>query len=256
MNERSAAIDVSIVIPAFNEGQNIERLEESLFPVVAELERHMRVEVVIVDDGSSDDTAEQLTQLAARHAQLIVVSHRHNQGLGAALRTGFAAARGAWIVTADSDGTYRFSEIGALLARRTPGVDVVTASPYHPQGGVENVPAYRLVLSRGASTLYRLIVGGHIHTYTALFRVYRREVIEQVPVRSDGFLAVAQLLAEASLVGFRVAEFPTVLHVRQYGQSKAKVARIMRAHLRYMAGLVKQRITGVSRTAHYGRETS
>ena len=81
-------------------------------------------------------------------------------------------------------------------------------------------------------------------------------MIEQVPVRSDGFLAVAQLLAEASLVGFRVAEFPTVLHVRQYGQSKAKVARIMRAHLRYMAGLVKQRITGVSRTAHYGRETS
>lgn len=251
-----APIDVSIVIPAYNEGQNIARLEQTLFGVVAELQRRMRVEVVIVDDGSSDDTAEQLLQLAARHQELVVVPHKHNMGLGAALRTGFAAARGAWIVTADSDGTYRFNEIGALLEKRAPGVDIVTASPYHPAGGVENVPAYRLVLSRGASTLYRLIVGGHIHTYTALFRAYRREVIEQVPVRSDGFLAVAQVLAEASLLGFRVAEYPTVLHVRQYGQSKAKVARIMRAHLRYMAGLVRQRVVGTSRTARYERESS
>ena len=170
MNERSAAIDVSIVIPAFNEGQNIERLEESLFPVVAELERRMRVEVVIVDDGSSDDTAEQLTQLAARHAQLVVVPHRHNQGLGAALRTGFAAARGAWIVTANSDGTYRFSEIGALLARRTRASTSSRLLRITPRAASRTFRPTGLVLSRGASTLYRLIVGGHIHTYTALFR--------------------------------------------------------------------------------------
>lgn len=252
----NGSIDVSLVIPAFNEGENIAQLERSLFPVVAELEYSLRIEVVIVDDGSRDDTADQLLELATRHSQLIVVPHKQNMGLGAALRTGFASARGAIIVTADSDGTYRFDEIPALLKRCVPGVDIVTASPYHPQGGVQNVPAYRLVLSRGASTLYRLIVGGHIHTYTALFRAYRREVIEQVPVRSDGYLAVAQLLAEASLLGFRIAEYPTVLHVRRYGQSKAKVARIMRAHLGYMAGLVRQRMRGADRAARYGRETS
>lgn len=240
---QGTSIDLSIVIPCFNEGPNVERMEQSLFPVVARLARQMRVEVIIVDDGSSDDTATRLLDLADRHPELLIVPHERNRGIGAALRSGFAAARGAWIVTTDADATYRFEELPALLHRRAPGIDIVTASPYHPDGGVENVPAYRLVLSRGASTLYRLIVGSHIHTYTALFRAYRREVLDAVPVRSDGFLSVAQLLAEASLGGFRIAEYPTVLHVRQYGQSKARVARIMRAHLRYMAGLIRQRLT-------------
>lgn len=238
-----STINVSLVIPCYNEGPNVARLEQTLFPVLAELTPQMTLEVIAVDDGSSDDTAARLHELAHRHRELVVVPHAQNMGIGAALRTGFAAARGAWIVTTDCDGTYRFSELPRLLALRAPGVDVITASPYHPQGGVENVPAYRLVLSRGASSLYRLIVGGHIHTYTALFRAYRREVLDAVPVRSDGFLAVAQILAEASLLGYRVAEYPTVLHVRQYGQSKAKVVRIMRAHLRYMLGLIKLRLT-------------
>ncbi len=239
---QAAGIDLSIIIPCFNEGPNVARLESTLLPIVADLSRRERVEVILVDDGSRDDTPQRLRALAVSHPEIAVVTHGRNQGLGAALRTGIAVARGAWIVTTDADGTYRFAEIPTLLAHRSPAIDVVTASPYHPRGGVENVPAYRLILSRGASTLYRLIVGGQVHTYTALFRAYRREVLENVPVRSDGFLAVAQLLAEAILGGYAVAEYPTVLHVRRYGQSKAKVARIMRAHLRYMASLLAARL--------------
>jgi dolichol-phosphate mannosyltransferase len=239
---QAAGIDLSIIIPCFNEGPNVGRLEATLLPVIADLSRRERVEVILVDDGSRDDTPQRLRELAMSHPEFVVVTHVQNRGLGAALRSGIAAARGEWIVTTDADGTYRFAEIPALLTRRGPAIDVITASPYHPRGGVENVPAYRLILSRGASTLYRLIVGGQVHTYTALFRAYRREVLQTVPVRSDGFLAVAQLLAESILSGFAVAEYPTVLHVRRYGQSKAKVARIMRAHLRYMAGLLIARL--------------
>ncbi len=248
----NSSLDLSIVIPCYNEGANVSRMEQMLFPVVEQLARNASVEVIVVDDGSSDDTAALLMELAERHFELVVVPHRTNKGIGAALRTGFAVARGNWIVTTDADGTYRFNELPALLERRTTGVDIVTASPYHPEGGVENVPAYRIFLSRGASMLYRMIVGGHIHTYTALFRVYRRQVLTSIPIRSNGFLAVAQLLAEASLQGYRIAEYPTVLHVRQYGQSKAKVARIMRSHLRYMVHLVGQRLR-MRQTTRYHR---
>lgn len=246
------SLDLSIIIPCYNEGANVSRMEQMLFPIVEQLARNANVEVVVVDDGSSDDTAALLLELAEKHSELVVVPHRTNMGIGAALRTGFAVASGNWIVTTDADGTYRFNEIPALLERRTAGVDIVTASPYHPLGGVENVPAYRIFLSRGASMLYRMIVGGHIHTYTALFRVYRRQVLTSIPVRSNGFLAIAQLLAEASLQGYRIAEYPTVLHVRQYGQSKAKVARIIRSHLRYMAHLVGQRLR-MRQTTRYHR---
>ncbi|MER3513510.1 MAG: glycosyltransferase family 2 protein, partial [Chloroflexota bacterium] len=67
------------------------------------------------------------------------------------------AARGQVIVTTDSDGTYDFASIPRLLAALEPGIDVVTASPYHPQGGVGVLPAYRLALSRGCSMIYRLL---------------------------------------------------------------------------------------------------
>ena len=157
--------------------------------------------------------------------------HGRNRGLGAAIRTGLAVAQGDILVTTDSDGTYRFTEIPALLALMTPDVDIVTASPYHPQGGVAGVPAYRLILSRGSSLLYRLLVNWRIHTYTALFRAYRRSAIAHITFQSDGFLAGTELLVKAMLSGARPAELPAVLYSRVHGVSKAKIARTIRAHL-------------------------
>lgn len=237
-------VDLSIIIPCYDEAENITQLAETLFPVVAMLSRAQTVEIILVDDGSSDDTLARLEALAAQHPIVRVVRHAHNRGLGAAMRTGYAHARGAVLVTTDSDGTYPFTEIPKMLARLTPNVDVVVASPYHPQGGVEGVPRYRLILSQGASLLYRVLLKWDIHTYTAMFRAVRREVAERTPSEATGFLMPAEFLANALLLGYRVAEFPTVLHVRRYGQSKARVARIILAHLRFQARLVAYRLTG------------
>ena len=159
--------------------------------------------------------------------------HPANQGLGAAIRTGFKAARGELIVTTDSDGTYHFSEIPALLSHLSSEVDIVTGSPYHPQGGVAGVPPYRLILSRGSSAIYRILVSWHVHTYTCLFRAYRREVIDRISFASDGFLAGTELLVKAMLAGYRVAEHPAVLHRRTFGESKAKLVRTILAHLQF-----------------------
>lgn len=236
-------MDISIIIPCFNEEDNIPHLAERLKPVVAQLRQaDQQVEIVFVDDGSSDATFDRLQAAFAADPDTQIVRHPHNQGLGQALRTGLKAARGQVIVTTDSDGTYDFASIPRLLAALQPGVDVVTASPYHPQGGVGMLPAYRLALSRGCSLIYRLLVDRHIYTYTAIFRAYRRPVLESVDWGSRGYLAVTQMLVEARLKGYRVAEVPIVLNVRRYGQSKAKVARIMRDHLRYQTGLLARQM--------------
>ncbi len=234
----------SIIIPCYNESENVLLMADRLLPIVAELERRGPTELILVNDGSTDDTLAQLNALAARQSGIRVLSHQQNQGLGAALRTGFAQAQGEIIVTTDSDGTYPFTEILPLLERLTPEVDVVTASPYHPQGGVEGVPRYRLILSQGASLLYRLLLDWRLHTYTAMFRAYRRETVQRVPSTANGFLMPAEWVSNALLLGYRVAEFPTVLHVRQYGQSKAKVLRIILAHLRFQARLIGLRLSG------------
>jgi dolichol-phosphate mannosyltransferase len=239
-----SAPQISLVIPCYNESEGIAAMRERMRAALPALHGRGPVELILVDDGSSDGTGDMLAAAFGDWPGARVVRHERNRGLGQALRTGFSQASGAVVVTCDSDGTYPFAEIPALLDRLTPGVDIVTASPYHADGAVENVPAYRVLISKGASLCYRLLIDWQVHTYTALFRACRREVVERVQTQADGFLMVAELLVEARLAGFRVAEYPTTLRVRQYGQSKARVLRITRTHLQYMAGLALRRLAG------------
>lgn len=239
-------MDLSIIIPCYNEVENVPKIRAEFFPVVANLAQACMLEVIFVDDGSTDGTWQALTEafgnLSEEGITVRFECHKVNRGLGAALRTGLAAARGEVIITTDSDGTYKFSEIPALLSRLTPDTDIVTASPYHPQGGVEGVPSYRLILSRGSSLLYRLLVHWRVHTYTCLFRAYRRRVVENVTFSSDGFLAGTEILVKAMLMGYRVAEYPSVLHSRAFGTSKAKLARTILAHLGFQMRILLHRL--------------
>jgi dolichol-phosphate mannosyltransferase len=235
-------MDLSIVIPCCNEEDSVPDLVLKLFPVVEQLRRERAVEIVFIDDGSTDATYARLQDIVAGQSDMRIVQHPVNRGLGAALHTGFANAVGDVIVTADSDGTYRFDEIPALLSYMQPDIDIVTASPYHKQGGIENVPTYRVILSRGSSFIYQIIVDRHIATYTALFRAYRREVVRRAPFNSPGFLAGTELMVNAMLMGYHVAEYPTVLHARQAGASKAKIFLIIRAHLRFQGRVLLRRL--------------
>jgi dolichol-phosphate mannosyltransferase len=240
-------MDLSIIVPCYNEVGNVPKLHRELLPVIVELSTNHSVEVVFVDDGSTDGTWQALTEAFGDGNQQPQVSfaferHPANRGLGAALRTGFAASRGQVVVTTDSDGTYVFSEIPGLLSYLAPDVDMVTASPYHPDGDVVGVPGYRLVLSRGSSAIYRLLVSRRIHTYTCLFRAYRRRVIEHVPFESDGFLAGTEVLVNGLLMGYKAAEYPAVLHSRVWGISKAKIARTILAHLGFQARILLHRL--------------
>ncbi|MGQ0604434.1 MAG: glycosyltransferase family 2 protein [Anaerolineales bacterium] len=229
-------MDLSIIVPCMNEVDNVPKLADELMPVAAELARTQSVEVIFIDDGSTDDTLEALkTAFGGERAPAGVTvryeKHPVNLGLGAALRTGYAAARGNVIVSTDADGTYKFDTIPALLKHLTPEIDIVTASPYHPQGHVTGVSAYRLFLSQGASALYRLLVDWRIRTWTCLFRAYRREVVERISFESNGYLSGTELMVKAMLSGYKVAEYPAVLYSRVAGASKAKIARTIRAHL-------------------------
>ena len=235
-------MDISIVIPCCNEEDSVPQLATKLFPVLEQLRRDRSVEVVFVDDGSTDGTYQALQAISEAQHEVRIVQHAVNKGLGAALHTGFANAAGEVIVTSDSDGTYGFDEIPALVSYLRPGIDIVTASPYHRQGGIENVPAYRIILSRGSSLIYQIIVDRRIATYTALFRAYRCEVVRRVPFHSTGFLAGTELMVNAMLMGYRVAEYPTVLHARQAGASKARILRIIRAHLRFQWSVLLRRL--------------
>jgi len=172
-------MDVSIVIPCCNEEDSVPDLVTKLFPVVEQLRRDRTVEVVYVDDGSTDATYARLQEITARQTDMRIVQHPRNLGLGAAIRTGFSKAEGEVVVTADSDGTYRFDEIPLLLAYLKSDIDIVTASPYHRAGASKTCRTIAL-FSVGFILHLSDHVDRHISTYTALFRAYRREVTRRV----------------------------------------------------------------------------
>jgi dolichol-phosphate mannosyltransferase len=133
------------------------------------------------------------------------------------------------------------------------GVGLVTASPYHPQGHVRNVPPWRLSLSRAASFLYRRVLRQKLYTYTSCFRVYRRSLMEGLSLREPGFLGIAETLGRLDLKRIRIVEHPATLQVRIFGHSKMKTLRTIFGHLRLLTRLAALRAAqGVGRRAANG----
>jgi len=241
---------VSVVVPIFNEEEGIGLLREKLLKLKGLLEEDYQLEFIFVDDGSSDRTVEALRrQFADALVPFQIVEHGRNRGVGAAFRSGFQACRGKLICTIDADCTYSPEGLKLLLAALdASGAEIAVASPYHPDGGVEGVPWWRLALSRRCSALYRWASPLKLYTYTSIFRAYRAEVIRNVSFASDGFVSAAEILLAAGRQGYRVTEVPMVLRARSIGRSKMKVLRTIVSHLRTLSRFA----AGTSAPSHSG----
>lgn len=222
---------LSIVIPCYNEEAGISYLAEKLNPAVKELEKEYFVELIFVDDGSIDKTNQLLHQYYGSHPSAKIVAHEKNKNLGAALRTGFAAASGNFVAALDSDCTYDPQLLEPMLALLDEQTSIVTVSPYHPQGKVNKIPPYRLFLSKSISQIYRWLVPAKLYTFTAMVRIYRKDVIKKVSFKSDTFLGVTELMIKALLQGYKVKELPAELNPRVFGTSKMKTVRVIKNHL-------------------------
>ncbi len=228
----------SLVVPLFDEA-------DALPALLDEVARHWRGgEVVFVDDGSRDGTGDRIAALAReRGIAFVLLRHAENRGVGAAVRTGFRAARGERVVVYDADRPYPLEDAERLL-EALGSADVATASPWHADGAAEGVGRLRAAMSRAASLLYRAALGRRsrgIRTFTCAFRAYRRSALERVSFRSDGFLSSAEILATALRLGLRVAEVPSRLRPRTEGRSKMRIARTAWAHARFLVGLALKR---------------
>lgn len=224
---------VSVVVPMFNEQENaantVRRIGEELHAA------GLDYEIVPVNDGSLDGTAEALEAIAEKDARVRPVIYRTNRGRGYALRRGFSAAKGRYIAALDADLSYtpdhavRMFEM--LLA--DPEIDVVLASPYMPGGRVEGVPANRLWVSKLGNSVLRRSLPKPVHTSTCVVRAYRREVLDAMDLASDGKEIHLEVLSNAMALGCRIEEMPATLKARQKGKSKFKPRKTMQSHLAF-----------------------
>ncbi|MFN8644727.1 MAG: glycosyltransferase family 2 protein [Candidatus Binatia bacterium] len=223
-----AVAPVTVVVPCYDEADGLPSLLERLAAM-----RHGAAadwHFLFVDDGSTDDTFAGLLRAARDRDWVSVLRHHENRGLGAALRTGFALVRSPIVCTIDSDCTYPPERLPELTARIAAGADIVTASAWHPESAAADGHALRLLLSRQVSGIYKQLIGRDVHTFTCLFRAYRREVLERVRFRGTGFSAVAEIFLKAMLAGYAVDEVPMALERRRFGESKLRVGDAVLAH--------------------------
>jgi polysaccharide deacetylase family protein (PEP-CTERM system associated) len=233
---RDSRIPVSIVIPCYNEAETLPYLANTLPKVEGAVGgAGYGATFIFVDDHSSDTTFAKLQELFSQKQNVEILRHDRNQGVAAGIMTGIRAARTEIVASMDCDCTYDPLGLADMLPLLSNDVDLVTASPYHRDGRVRNVPAWRLTLSKGASFLYRRVLHSKLDTYTSCFRVYRRSAFTDLELSEPGFLGVAEMLAQLDLSGGKIVEFPAVLDVRLFGASKMKTLRTIRGHVALLA---------------------
>ncbi|CAN5311743.1 hypothetical protein BH10ACI3_BH10ACI3_16960 [soil metagenome] len=236
---------ISIVIPCYNEQESLPYLAKTLASVEKKFnDIGFTTKLIFVDDKSQDNTLNMLNTLFSDDKHVQIIEHEANKGVAGGIMTGIRAAKTELVCSIDCDCTFDPHELVKMVPLMKPDVDMVTASPYHKDGGVQNVPGWRLLLSKGASVLYRRVLRTKIASYTSCFRVYRRSSMVNINPTAPGFHGVPETLGLLDLEGGKIVEFPTVLAVRLFGVSKMNTLKTIVGTIKLLNKLAIVRIFG------------
>jgi len=215
-------MDLSIVIPLLNEEGNIEALHQQLTDVLSD--SSLSCEIIMVDDGSTDNSFEILRRLAQTDVKLKVIRLRRNFGQTAAMSAGFDYAEGQIIITLDADLQNDPKDIPVLLAKINEGYDIVSGWRKDRQDPFWT----RRFPSLAANRLTSIITGVHLHDYGCTLKAYRAEVVKNLRLYGEMHRFIP---AVASGMGVRIAEVPVNHHPRTHGNSKYGLSRTIRVVL-------------------------
>jgi glycosyltransferase involved in cell wall biosynthesis len=219
------AVSVSIVIPLLNEAESLPELYEQLRPVMDNLDRNS--ELILVDDGSTDNSFEILRKLQQADSRLRLIKLRRNFGQTAAFTAGFDLSQGDIIITMDADLQNDPRDIPMLLAKIDEGYDIVSGWRVDRQ----DKWLTRRVPSKIANRLISRLAGVELHDYGCSLKAYRREVLDMTHLYGEMHRFIPAL---ASWIGVQVAEVPVNHAARQYGRSKYGLSRTLRVILDLM----------------------
>jgi glycosyltransferase involved in cell wall biosynthesis len=228
MTPVAPAVEISAVMPAYNEEANLEQSVGRMANALQSLTRGF--EIIVVDDGSQDATAAVLERLKAAHPNLRVIRHPVNRGYGAALRSGFSAARFSWIFLMDADNQFDPAEVELLLARAA-DADIVAGYRKHRRD-----PLLRRLNAWAFFTLVRFLFGGLVRDVNCAFRLTRRDLVDRMALHSEGALINTEMLVLARQLHARVVEVPVHHYPRRAGkQTGASIRVVVRAFAELLA---------------------
>jgi glycosyltransferase involved in cell wall biosynthesis len=232
---------VSIVLPAYNESAILRDHVLVLLDYLKTLSDTYRFELIIVNDGSRDQTGEIAATLASEFDGIRVIQHPRNFGLGQALKTGFAQSRGRYVVVLDIDLSYAPEHIGLMLERMSRSeARLVLASPYMRGGRVVEVPWLRVVFSRVANWFLARASGQQISTMTCMVRAIDGRFLRSLHLRSTGMDVMPEMIHKAKLLRASIEEVPAELN----WQRQNRVGSKRRSSLRVLQQIAGTTVSG------------
>lgn len=217
--------DLSVVVPLFNEQESIVPLHTALVQALEPL--GIAFEIVLVDDGSTDDTARIAVGLAEKDPRVCVVRFRRNYGQTPAMAAGIEQARGEIIVTMDGDLQNDPADIGPMLQKMDEGYDIVVGWRHDRQDKLVS----RKIPSRIANALIARVTGVPIRDNGCSLKAYRACLIKKIPLYSEMHRFIPAI---ASIAGPRIAEMKVRHHARRFGRSKYGLSRVYKVLLDLM----------------------
>lgn len=208
---------LSIVIPVYNEAQTVDRL----LGMVLQTHTGLETELVVVDDCSTDDTRTVLERAKGKYPNMILLSHKRNQGKGAALRTGFAAATGDIVLIQDADLEYDPKEYPHLLQPILDGhADVVFGSRFLGGGAHRVVFFWHYVGNKFLTMLSNMMTNLNLTDMEVCYKVFKREVLKGIKIRENRFGFEVEITAKVARKKWRIYEVPISYYGREYAEGK------------------------------------
>ena len=212
-SDRNSPPGLSVFFPAYNDSGTIASLVITAIQTASKLTPDY--EVIVVDDGSSDSTAQILEELARVYSHVRIVTHHVNRGYGGALRSGFAHASKDFIFYTDGDAQYDPSEMEALWPMMAPGVDLVNGYKMS-----RSDPWHRIVIGRIYHHTVKTLFGLHVRDVDCDFRLLRRSIFDRVRLEKNSGVICLEMMKKIQDAGFTIVEVPVHHYHRAHGQSQ------------------------------------
>jgi len=226
-------MELSIIIPTFNEKNNIIVLIPKLREVVESIIKRSQYEIIVVDAGSPDGTSE----LAAELTDRVIIQTA--PGYGQALRDGFAAAKGEYVLTMDADLSHSPDFIPDIYRERH-NADIIIASRY-VAGGQAYMPAVRLLLSKILNAVFKIVLSLPVKDISSGFRLYRADVVKGMKCIGRDFDILPEIIVLSLADGRQILEIPFKYHPRHHGESKARLIKFGISYLTTLGRMWKLR---------------
>ena len=217
---------LSIVIPLYNE-------ENTIKDIINKIPNHFQNEIIIVNDGSTDNSVQRITEIKDKN--IVLINHKRNEGYGAAILTGIKKAKGDIIVTMDSDGQHNPEEIAKIIQPLlNDSADIVIGSRYLGKLNFK-IPLHVKIAEIIIKLFMKLLYGQVIHNNQNGFRAFKRNTIKIFEdLRYTGMGFTTEVLLYSAYKGYKIKEIPITANSREYGDSYVKKIKTMKSILSIM----------------------